>query len=182
MPLPFSTTCQYGRLQITQDGHLRQTCSYDERKAWSLPMSEFVSFEVKYTPLTASTVIYTAFGYRIVNHLPREAFRRLLVFFPGRPVTQVQQLTPIARWFLDPEARTHIGEYTDAQVAQKEMEAAYQQGWTLQAQSTTGGQVNVGAIIAGEILLGPLGALAASGRSKDKITLAFVRPLKSGEI
>jgi hypothetical protein len=171
----FSTTSKLGKIQITDDGYLQQTCSFDKSKSWRVPLAAVTSIEVTYRLHLMDMLVYTAFSYRIVHTMPSAKLYDFLQFFPGIPVTEVKLLVPISRWYADPSQRTHIGVYADTQAAQRDMEAAYRHGWILQAQSTTGGQVSAAKIIAGEILLGPLGALAGATRSKDKITLTFVR-------
>jgi len=55
------------------------------------------------------------------------------------------------------------------------MEAAAQWGWTPQGTSATAGHVNVGRTVTKFVLTGGIGLMTGASRSKDKITLTFVR-------
>lgn len=174
--LLFSMKSQLGKIQITDDGYLQQTCPFDSSEAWRIPISSVTSIEMQFFERQRVDALFlTQDGDYIATMLPKAKIREFIAYFPGIPINEVEEFSPIARWFADDRQRSHIGVYTDMQTAQHDLEAAVAHGWMIQGQSTTAGKVSAAKIIVGGILLGPLGALLGAGRSKDTITLTFVR-------
>jgi hypothetical protein len=59
---------------------------------------------------------------------------------------------------------------------QKEVEAAAQHGWMPQGTTGTAGHIKVGSTLAKTVLTGGIGLIVlGANRSKDKITITFVR-------
>lgn len=171
----FSATSQIGKVQITDDGYLQQTC-LDPSSAWRVPISSVIFIEMQFfRDHRVDALFATASADHIANMLPKAKIREFIGYFPGIPINQVEEFSPVVRWFADDRQRTHIGVYTDMQAAQYELENAVGHGWMIQGQSAIAGKVSAAKIIAGGFLFGTLGALAGSRRSKDTITLTFVR-------
>ena len=81
----------------------------------------------------------------------------------------------ISQWYDDDTKLAHIAVYDDAAKATVEANMAARKGWIPTGTSTTAGQISAGGIIAGDMLFGELGALAMSGRDKDKLTITYTR-------
>ena len=78
-------------------------------------------------------------------------------------------------WYSDRNRSVHVSTYRDEKAMQREAEAAASFGWTVEATAGTGGHVNVGRTVAPAVLTGGLSLLFGASRSKDKITVTFVR-------
>ena len=93
--------------------------------------------------------------------------------------TPLQKVTPpIPRkksWYHDPTRLTYIATYTNEKEMQKEVEAAAQFGWLPQGTTATGSHINVGRTMTKFVLTGGIGMMTGASRSKDKITITFLR-------
>jgi hypothetical protein len=85
----FSTTSQLGEIQITDDGHLQQTCSTDQSKAWRVPVSSVISIEMQFKGSQVSVLFSTASADCIANMVPKSKIRELIQHFPGIPINEV---------------------------------------------------------------------------------------------
>jgi hypothetical protein len=93
--------------------------------------------------------------------------------------------TKYKNWYEDPSLRAHVETYSskEQKKMQKNVELFSRYGWVPQNQTAQSGHHSAkkmigGAIVAGVLTAGvaaPLGALAGAGRSKDSITITFVR-------
>jgi hypothetical protein len=76
-------------------------------------------------------------------------------------------------WYQDKKRKTYVATYKDEKSLQKEVEEASKHGWRPQDTVATGGHINVGRTTL-RVLSG-VGLLFGASRSKDKITIIFVR-------
>ena len=78
-------------------------------------------------------------------------------------------------WYDDKGRATYVATYKDEKSMQRDVEAAAKRGWLVQGTAGVGGHINVGKTAARVALTGELGLLFGASRSKDKITITFVR-------
>jgi hypothetical protein len=168
------TTCKAGKLQVTEDGILRIQVHFSKNVVWQIPCQAIIRFTTQPSTLGVLTLFVHATGaptYQIETfgerHLPK-----LHALFPHVIIDKKDK----ARfWYQDITKRAHVETYQGEKIMQKEVEMAVQYGWTPQTSAGIGGHVSAAKIIAGGMLLGGIGALAGAGRSKDKITITYVR-------
>ncbi|CCF83604.1 HIRAN domain-containing protein [Nitrolancea hollandica] len=80
-------------------------------------------------------------------------------------------------WYKDKKRQVYVATYEDQKKMQKEVEAATKHGWEIKDTTTTGGHVHLGRSLA----LGGVNWLVGKGRSKDKVTITFLRATDQGE-
>jgi len=159
--------CDKGKIVI-QNGNL-DILQVFGKTYLSIPVASIVGF-ITTSVLTAHNVeVHTTTGVYELKTVSK--FSDITSQFPSVPIEDTRAVP----WYRSQIARSHVGVYTNQQQMQSEMAQATLNGWQVQGQSAVGGSRSVGAMVAGDILAGPLGALAMSGRSKDKTTLTFVR-------
>ncbi len=78
-------------------------------------------------------------------------------------------------WYHDSGRTTYAATYKDEKSMQREIEEAAKYGWVPQNTAATAGHINVGRTAARVVLTGGVGLLFGASRSKDKITITFVR-------
>jgi len=86
-------------------------------------------------------------------------------------------------WYEDDSKLTHVATYEKEKDFERELEKAYQHGWIIQGQTARDGKISgrkvIGGAIVGGLLTGGIGlgvgALVGAKRSKDKITITYVR-------
>lgn len=164
--------CKAGKLQVSEDGILRVQAPFN-KTVWQVPCNTVTKLTTQPSTLGALTVfVHTTSTTYQVETVGQRNFPKIQALFPHVPV---QSEGKASHWYQDIMKRTHVETYTNQKVMQKEVEQASQHGWIPQTSAGISGHRNLGKIVAGGILLGGVGALAGSGRSKDKITVTFVR-------
>ena len=159
--------CKTGKLQV-ENGVIR-VASLIKQNRWEVPCDQITGLTAQPGGPGALTVtIYTTQGTHVVETVAERNFSKLQVLFP-------QALSIGKEWYCDPARQTYITTYTDEKQMQQEMEAASQYGWVPQAVGGTAGHINVGRTAAKVALLGPISLVTGASRSKDKITITFVR-------
>jgi len=159
--------CDKGKIVI-QNGNL-EILQIFNKVVISIPVTTIIGF-VTTQVLTAQNVsIHTTTGVYDLRTVSK--FSDIISQLPSVPIEETRAVP----WYRSQIARSHVGVYTNQKQMQDELAQASLNGWQVQGQSALGGSRNVGAMVAGDILAGPLGALAMSGRSKDTTTLTFVR-------
>jgi hypothetical protein len=78
-------------------------------------------------------------------------------------------------WYQDKNRRTYVATYKSEKEMRKDVEEAVKHGWTLQDSAATGGHINVGRTVAPAVLTGGISLLFGASRSKDKVTVTFLR-------
>jgi len=78
-------------------------------------------------------------------------------------------------WYHDRGRTTYVTTYTDEKSMRREVEEAAKFGWVPQQTAGTGGHINVGRTAGRVALTGGLGLLFGASRSKDKVTITFIR-------
>lgn len=81
-------------------------------------------------------------------------------------------------WYDDKNRTTYVVTYEDEKSMAKELEAAAKQGWTVEGTPATEATYNVGRTATATLLTGGLRLLAGTSRSKDKLTITYVRDEK----
>jgi hypothetical protein len=173
--------CKAGKLQVTDEGVLRVLAPFN-RIVWSIPCANVTRFTTQVGMLMSVNVtIYTAQGNYQAEMVTSQNFAKLQALFPhletqavAKPVT-AKPVKPGKEWYHNPTLRTHIASYTSEKQMQKEVEAAGQFGWIPQGLAGTAGHINVGRTLAAASLTGGLSLLLGASRTKDKITITYVR-------
>ena len=78
-------------------------------------------------------------------------------------------------WYQERGKAIHIATYKDEKVMKREVEEAAKYGWKPENSAATAGHINVGRTVAPAVLTGGLSLLLGASRSKDKMTITFVR-------
>ncbi len=166
--------CSQGQLQLGEDGTLCVMTLF-KKLVWQLPAEQVRKFITQPGKLGMLTIhIQTAHETKTVETVAPQSFEKLKAAFPQVPVSAVQG----KEWYHDFRARSRIATYTNEKQMNKEAEAAFQQGWMIQGTSGTAGHVNVGRTMTKLVLTGGIGLMTGASRSKDKLTITFVRTLE----
>ncbi len=159
--------CKTGKIQVTEEGMLRVQAPFN-KTVWQVPCSAITGFVTHPGSLGSLNVtihsMQESYQAETVTH---KNFAKLQALFP--------QAHTGTEWYHDPTKRTHVEIYTDQKKMQREVEAAGQFGWVPQTSAGVGSHVNVGRTITKAALTGGLGLMTGASRSKDKITITFVR-------
>jgi len=149
-----SLPCKQGKIQVSDDDMLRVRSFGNV--FWESPAQDVILFVTQPGALGALNVTLSSrHGAFTAEMVTKANFEKLCTLFPQVPVQAVGK-----EWWLNPAMLTHVGVYIKEKDLQREMEAAYQHGWMVQGQSSTGGYVSA----AGFWL-----------RGTDKTTITFVR-------
>ena len=171
--LVFEARCSKGKLRVTNDGILCLFPIFSKVPAWQIPHNTLKKFMVQAWGFSFNVVIVTTNGTFQVEAISKANLEKLRALFSHVQIDTAPRGG--LYWYIDIRKRTHVATYTNQRVMQREVEKASQHGWMPQTSAGIGGHVSAAKIIGGAILLGPLGALAGAGRSKDKITITYVR-------
>jgi hypothetical protein len=82
------------------------------------------------------------------------------------------------QWYQNRKLVTYIATYTDQRHMEREVREAGRYGWIPQGMASTAGHRSAGKMIVGAALtvpIGGIGALWGAKRSKDKMTVTFIR-------
>lgn len=167
--LLFHVSCKTGQLQI--DETMVRVVAPFKKVVWEVERSAVTKIIEQSSTLTVDLTIITATGAYSAPYIVKRSVEKFLAFFPGLATTMPQGNL----WYLDPTRRTYIATYTDEKTMQSEAEAAAQFGWLPQNTAGTAGHINVGRTAAKVALLGPISLVTGASRSKDKITVTFLR-------
>jgi len=170
----FDCPCKTGRLQV--DETTVQVMAPFKRLMWSIPRETVMKITQQKGLLMVDLTIHTTQNSFSVQMLNKPNAEKFLTLFPEIQAGVQQRQQPRGKeWYYDPTRLTYVASYTKEKEAQKEMEAAAQWGWMPQGTSTTAGHINVGRTMTKFVLTGGIGLMTGASRSKDKITLTFVR-------
>jgi hypothetical protein len=86
--------------------------------------------------------------------------------------------TTMGAWYKDSKRIGYVATYSDEKEMRRDVERASKHGWVPQSTTSDGGHVNVGRTYAGAVLTGGLSLLFGGSRSKEKLTISFVRAPK----
>ncbi len=167
-------TCKAGKLQVSEDGFMRIKPIFGNNIIWQIPCQAITKFTAQQSGLASVILLIHASGVSAyqVELVVEKHLTKLQSLFPHVVIDKKPK--PL-HWYKDVTKRAHVETYQKDKVMQKEVEIAVQYGWVPQTSAGIGGHVSAAKIIAGGMLLGGIGALAGAGRSKDKITITFVR-------
>jgi hypothetical protein len=162
--------CKAGKLQATDDGSLRVQAPFN-KTVWQVPRDTVTGFTTQPGALGAVNVtVHTTQEMYQAEMVAKQNLEKLLALFP-----HLQTTTAGREWYHDPAKLTHVETYTNQKKMQKEVEAAGQFGWVPQTSAGVGSHINVGRTVTKFALTGGLGLMTGASRSKDKITITFVR-------
>jgi len=162
--------CKAGKLQVTEEGSLRVQAPFN-KTVWQVPCNAITGFTTQPGALGVLNVtIHTTQGMYQAEMVAKQNVAKLQALFP-----QLQTTTAGKEWYHDPSKRAHVETYTNQKKMQQEVETAGQFGWVPQTSAGVGSHINVGRTVTKVALTGGLGLMTGASRSKDKITIAFVR-------
>lgn len=168
--LVFHAPCKTGQLQV--DTTTVQATAPFGKIVWSIPRDSITRIVQQSTgAITVDLTIITVTGLYPAPYMTKKNAAKFLAFFPGLTV----EMPAGDLWYLDPTRRTYIATYTDEQTTRREMEAASHYGWMPQDTTGTAGHINVGRTATAAALTGGVSLLFGASRSKDKITITYVR-------
>jgi hypothetical protein len=174
----FDCPCKTGRLQVDETT-VQVVALFTKKPLWLAPRETVTSIVKRWgagmLPFSiVDLTISTAQGVYPVS-LAKQNAEKFLAFFPGLGEQAMAGATG-HEWYQDPNRLTYVATYTKEKAAQREMEMAAGWGWMPQGTAGTAGHVNVGRTLGKVVLTGGIGLmLTGASRSKDKITLTFVR-------
>lgn len=168
--------CKQGSLQIEND-EVRVVAPF-HRVVWSVPRAKITDMTARPGTIGAVDVTFhTANGNFQAETITRPNFEKLRQYLNIDVTTADKASKPATgkEWYHQTDKVTHTAQYSDQKKMAREIEAAVQYGWTPQTSSAMAGQSSIGKAIAGSIIAGPLGAMVGGKKSKDTITVIFVR-------
>lgn len=168
---PVAVGCKGGRLHV--DGTTVAVTTLFNKPVWSVATASIMQvIRQKSSALLSVDLTFVATtGLYPAPEIGKTNIEKILAYFPGL----VSELPPGDLWYLDPTRLTYLATYTNEADAQRELEAAAQHGWMPQDTASTAGHINVGRTAAKVALLGPISLVTGASRSKDKLTITFVR-------
>lgn len=171
--MEFETHCKTGKLQV--DENTIQVVAPFKKVVWSAPRRSVTRITQKHVKGSMSTdlTIHTTQGLYEVPGMVHRHLSKLLALFPHVEVVAAGQSG--SEWYTDVSRLTYIAIYTDENQMQREVESAALNGWMVQSTAGTGGHINVGRTATAAALTGGVSLLFGASRSKDKITITFVR-------
>jgi hypothetical protein len=170
----FSAPCKTGQLQV--DETMVRVVAPFNKVAWSIPRATITRItHAAGSMATLDLTIHSTQGMFSAPFVTKRNTEKFLALFPATPIQQIAAQPRGNAWYHDPNRLTYVGTYTDEKPMQKEVEAAAQCGWMPQGSTGTGGHINVGRTAAKVALLGPISLITGASRSKDKVTITFVR-------
>lgn len=161
--------CKTGKIQLTDDGVLRIQAPFG-KTVWQVPESSVTGFTVQAGIAASVVTIHTTQGSYQAEMVANRYVARIQACFPHLQANQAGK-----EWWHNPTALTHVETYTDQKRMQREVEAAGQFGWIPQTSAGVGSHINVGRTMTKFVLTGGIGLMTGASRSKDKITITFVR-------
>lgn len=172
-------SCKTGKLQITDDGILRNQGLFGGSPHWQVPCQNVTGFTTQPgTMMSLDITINTTQGIFQVGMVTKQNFEKLQSLFPHLQAT-IQVVPPKPKrsntWYKDETLRAHVATYTKDKDMRREVDMVSRYGWIPQNTAAQGGHVSAAKMVAGAIIAGPVGILVGSGRSKDKLTITYVR-------
>lgn len=170
----FDEICKTGTLQ-GDDTEIRFLAPFKKR-VWSAPRASVTRITQQPGVLMTDLTIATTQGVYTAPGLATRKVQAFLALFPDIESSKVGAADK--EWYHDQTRITHVATYTDEQAMQREVESAALNGWAVQSTTGTAGHVHVGRTATTVALLGPLALIGGASRSKDNITITFVRASK----
>jgi hypothetical protein len=167
----FDCPCKTGRLQV--DETTVQVMAPFKKLLWSVPRETVMKITQQKGQFMVDLTIHTTQNSFSVQMLSKPNAEKFLTLIPE--IEAGAQPLRGKGWYHDPTRLTYVASYTKEKEAQKELEAAAQHGWMPQGTSATAGHGNVGRTMTKFVLTGGIGLMTGASRSKDKITITFVR-------
>lgn len=165
----FSCPCKAGQLQV--DETTIQVMAPFKKLVWSVPRGAITGVTQQPGAMMAiDLTIHTTQGMYQAQMVSKPNAAKFLAFFPNLEVQLAGK-----EWYDDPARLTYVATYTKEKEMQREVEAAAQRGWMPQGTTGTAGHINVGRIATAAVLTGGFSLLLGASRSKDKVTITFVR-------
>jgi hypothetical protein len=169
MKMLFDEPCKAGRLQV--DETTVQVIAPFKKVVWSVPRQHVTGITQQVGAISVDLTIHTTQGSFSASFVAKRFIAKFLALFPNSEVS-----VPLGKeWYHDPTRLTYVATYTDEKTMQREVEAAAQNGWMPQGTTATGGHVNVGRTATAAVLTSGWSLLLGASRSKDKVTITFVR-------
>lgn len=167
-------TCKAGKLQISEDGFVRVKPIFGNNVTWQIPCQSVMKFTAQQSSLGVVTLLIHASGvpaYQIEAFGERHLAKLQMLF----PNIIIDKKPKPQHWYQDVTKRAHVETYQKDKVMQKDVETAAQYGWIPQTSAGIGGHINVGRTFAAASLTGGASLLLGASRSKDKMTITYVR-------
>lgn len=161
--------CKTGKIQVSEQG-LLQIMQF-KKVLWQTACGDITGLTTQPGPmLTVNVTIQTTRDTYLAEMVTSANFKKLEALFPHLQTHAVGK-----EWYHNPTARTYVGVYTNEKQMQREVQAAGQHGWIPQTSAATASHINVGRTAVKVALLGPISLITGASRSKEKMTLTFVR-------
>jgi len=165
--------CKTGKLQVTEDGFIRIQAPFN-KVIWQTPCQTVTKFTAQPVGMLGAftVLVHTTGGIQQIEMVAKQNFEKLQALFPQTPVRTEGKAV---HWYQDITKRAYVVTYTKEKEMQKEVEQAAQHGWIPQTSAGVAGHINVGRTATAAALTGGASLLFGASRSKDKITITFVR-------
>jgi hypothetical protein len=163
--------CKTGKLQVSEEGFIRVQKPFNKTD-WQISCSTVTKFITQPIGLGLTVLIHTSQGVFTIETFTKQNFEKLRSLFPA---AQVQNHDRAVYWYQDVTKRAHATTYTNQKAMQREVEKAAQYGWMPQTSAGIGGHINVGRTATAAALTGGVSLLFGASRSKDKMTITYVR-------
>lgn len=167
--MSFHCPCKAGQLQA--DETTIQVVNLFKKPVWSVARSTVTGVTQQRGTMAVDLTIHTMQGMYSAQMVSKPNAEKFLALFP-----EIEGVAAGKEWYHDPARLTYVATYTKERLMQKEVEEASHCGWIPQGTAGTAGHVNVGRTTGKVVLTGGIGLMfGGASRSKDKITLTFVR-------
>ena len=167
-------TCKAGKLQVSEDGFMRVKPIFGNNVTWQVPCQAITKFTAQPSTLGCVTLLVHASGvsaYQIETFAEKNIAKLQALF----PHIIIDKKPKPQHWYQDVTKRAHVETYQKDKIMQKEVEMAAQYGWMPQTSAGVGGHINVGRTATAAALTGGVSLLFGASRSKDKMTITYVR-------
>lgn len=172
-------SCKAGRLEVLEEGTIRVRKLLSQQTIWQVPCSAVVRITAKDHFAALNITFYTEQAQYQADLVSKAHAAKLYALFPhleiGTTPPPTQPLKKGRHWYQDPSKRTYIATYTNEKEMQKDVVESGKYGWIPQGTESTVGHFSARKMITGTVLTGGVGLFLGAGRSKDKMTITYVR-------
>jgi hypothetical protein len=162
--------CKTGKLQL-EEGILRSV-NILNKIIWQIPTGEVTRIVIQPSGIAYTIFIYTEKSTYTIETVTKANAEKLQSLFPHLETENAERAT---HWYQNITKKAHVETYTNRKHMQKDIEQAAQYGWVPQTSAGIGSHINVGRTVTGMVLTGGLNLLFGGSRSKEKITITFIR-------
>lgn len=173
--VPVIVYCKQGRLQVS-DGIVNVLGGIFSKEVWSSLCSDVrkIAIQTGERFSTVDMAFYTSQGILWAEGLSSADAKKMSDLFPTLEIKHIE-LKGKREWYHDQIRLAYVASYENDKSMRKDTEAAAHFGWIPQQSVGVGGHVNIGRTATAAMLTGGVSLLFGPSRSKDKLSITFVR-------